>query len=159
MPNIKLETRIEAPLRVVFDLARSIDLHVESTAGTREKAVAGRTTGLIGLGETVTWEATHFGIRQRLTSKIVVFDPPHHFRDTMLSGAFKRLDHDHYFRWDGSQTVMTDQFDYTSPLGILGRVADWLFLERYLRKLLETRNELIRSVAEEGARIDELVAV
>jgi hypothetical protein len=76
MPVIVLTISIDAPIDVVFDLARSIDLHLESTAQTNERAVAGRTTGLIGLGEEVTWEATHFGIRQRLTSKITQFDRP-----------------------------------------------------------------------------------
>ena len=55
MPVIILTLPIAAPIDVVFDLARSIDLHVQSTAQTNERAVAGRTSGLIGLGEEVTW--------------------------------------------------------------------------------------------------------
>ena len=38
-------------------------------------AVGGRTSGLIGLGEEVTWRARHFGVTQHLTSKITAFDP------------------------------------------------------------------------------------
>jgi ligand-binding SRPBCC domain-containing protein len=150
MPVIVLSTRISASPEVVFDLARSIDLHVESTAQTNERAVAGCTTGLIALGDEVTWEATHFGIRQQLTSRVVQFDRPHHFRDTMVSGAFRRFDHDHNFAALGQQTLMRDTFDYTSPLGIVGRVADWMFLASYVRKLLEKRNQLIKIVAESG---------
>lgn len=150
MPRIELESRIKAPIEVVFDLARSIDLHVESTSQTNEQAVAGCTTGLIGLGEEVTWEATHFGIRQRLTTKIVQFERPFHFRDSMVSGAFRRFDHDHYFEFAAGQTMMRDVFDYTSPLGVLGHAADTLFLKRYMVNLLETRNRLIKSVAESG---------
>ncbi len=97
MPVIEIETRIDASIETVFDLARSIDLHVQSTAQTNEKAVAGCTTGLISLRESVTWEAVHFGVKQRLATKIVQFDRPRHFRDSMVSGAFKRFDHDHYF--------------------------------------------------------------
>ncbi len=150
MPVITLTLRIAAPIDAVFDLARSIDLHVESTAQTNERAVAGRTSGLIGLGEEVTWEATHFGIRQRLTSKLTQFDRPHHFRDSMVSGAFKRFDHDHHFVADGQGTVMTDTFDYTSPFGWLGRVADVVRLKRYMERLLATRNRLIKAIAESG---------
>ena len=98
MPTIKLEIEVAAPIEIVFDLARSIDLHEKSTSQTDEAAVEGRTTGLIELGETVTWEATHFFIRQRLTARIVKFERPKHFRDVMVSGAFLRFDHDHFLR-------------------------------------------------------------
>jgi hypothetical protein len=74
MPVIQLSLFIKAPIQVCFDLSRSIDIHIESTSHTNEKAVKGRTGGLIELGETVTWEATHFGIRQQLTSMITEFD-------------------------------------------------------------------------------------
>ena len=76
MPTIKLETHINAPIQLCFDLSTSIDLHKISTAATNEKAIAGTTEGLINLNECVTWEATHFGIRQQLTTKITGFDSP-----------------------------------------------------------------------------------
>ena len=148
MPRIELSLRIHAPVQMVFELARGVDLHVESTSQTNEKAVAGCTSGHISLGEEVTWEATHFGVRLRLTSKIVAFEPPHYFRDSMVVGISRRFDHDHYFELDGQGTLMKDVFDYTAPLGMLGRVADLLFLKRYLRTLLNTRNRFIKSVAE-----------
>ncbi len=150
MPVVELETRIDAPVEVVFDLSRSIDLHVMSTAHTNETAIAGCTSGLIGLGEDVTWEAIHFGVRQQLTTKITQYDRPRHFRDSMVRGAFRRFDHDHVFEIDESGTLMRDKFDYTSPLGLLGRIADVLFLERYMTRLLHVRNGLIKSVAESG---------
>lgn len=115
--------------------------------------MAGRTSGLSCLGEEVTWEATHFGIKQRLTTKIVAFEAPHHFRDAMVRGAFQRFDHDHYFGSDGAYTRMRDVFDYTSPLGILGRVADILFLEAHMRRFLQTRNELIKLIAESSRAV------
>ncbi len=148
MPKIELETIINAPIERVFDLSRSIDLHAESLTHTNEKAIAGVTKGLINLGETVTWEATHFGIRQRLTSKITVCERPQRFSDTMVSGAFKRFDHDHFFAETDGKTVMRDVFDYDSPLGFLGKIADFLFLEKYLKRMLTIRNDLIKRVAE-----------
>ena len=148
MPVIHITTTIDCPIEIAFDLSRSIDLHAESTSHTDEKAVAGRTSGLIELGEQVTWEATHFWRRQRLTSEITKFDRPHHFRDSMVDGAFKRFDHDHHFVEESGKTVMNDRFDYTSPLGFLGSIADALFLKRYMSGLLTKRNELIKKVAE-----------
>ena len=149
MPLIQLETLIHAPIDRCFDLSRDIDLHMRSTEETHEVAVAGVTTGLIGLGEEVTWEATHFGMRQRLTTRITVFSRPGHFRDSQVRGAFRRFDHDHYFvALYGAATLMRDEFDYDSPLGWLGRVADHFFLEAHMRSFLEKRNLLIKEVAE-----------
>lgn len=149
MPRIELFTTIHAPIERVFDLARSIDLHSDSLAGTGEKAVGGVTSGLIGPGETVTWRARHFGVRQHLTSRITRFERPHRFGDRMVSGAFKRFDHDHTFtaRDDGA-TLMRDVFDFDAPLGPLGHLANWLFLTRYMRKFLLVRNAALKAVAE-----------
>jgi ligand-binding SRPBCC domain-containing protein len=148
MPKIELETIINAPIERVFDLARCIDLHAETLSHTDEKAVAGVTKGLINLGETVTWEAMHFGIKQRLTSKITVCERPNKFSDQMVSGAFARFDHHHIFEEIEGKTVMRDVFDYDSPLGFLGNIADFLFLENYMKDLLILRNETLRKIAE-----------
>ena len=66
----------------------------------------------------------------------------------MVRGAFRRLDHIHYFEPSESGTTMRDVFDYESPLGLLGCLADLLFLERYMRAFLLERNRVLKSVAE-----------
>lgn len=148
MPELRLETSIAAPIERCFDLSRSIDLHQLSLAKTREEAIAGVTSGLIGVNEQVTWRATHFGVRQTLTSRIVQYDRPRHFRDTMVEGIFRSFDHDHYFEERDGSTLMTDVFAWKSPLGPLGVLADKLFLMAYLRRMLEERNRTIKRVAE-----------
>ena len=148
MPVIDITTKINAPIQRVFDLSRSVDLHAASTAHTGERAVGGVASGLMSLGQEVTWRARHLGIWQHLTSRITAFDPPVHFRDSLVRGAFRHFDHDHFFAERGATTVMRDVFEFTSPLGVLGRLADFLFLTRYMRNLLLTRNELIRVTAE-----------
>jgi len=148
MPRVEVITRIEAPPERVFDLARSIDLHARGQAQYRERAMAGVTRGLIGMGESVTWEARHFGITQQLTSRIVAFDRPRSFRDSMVSGAFAYFDHDHLFEVDGPGTRMIDVFDFASPFGPFGKLADWLVLERYMRRLVQERALSIKRAAE-----------
>jgi ligand-binding SRPBCC domain-containing protein len=148
MPKIELLTKIHAPIEKCFDLARSIDLHMESTKQTGERAIAGRTSGLIGLGETVTWRAQHFGIRQNLTSKITEFDRPNLFVDEMVKSAFKSIRHEHHFIKVDEHTLMKDVFVFESPLGIVGRLFNWLILTRYMTKLLKERNRVIKKVAE-----------
>jgi len=148
LPTFEIVTIVRAPVERVFDLSRSIDLHARSTASTGERAIAGVTSGLIGAGEEVTWRARHFGVWQNLSSKITLFERPRHFRDTMLEGAFRRFDHDHFFEPCAEGTRVRDVFDYDSPLGLLGRVADKLFLERYMRSFLVERNRVVTEVAE-----------
>lgn len=151
MPVIRLQTVVNAPIDVVFDLSRSIDLHTISTAHTNEQAVAGKTTGLIGMGESVTWKARHFGVTQLLSSKITAFSRPNSFTDEMVSGAFKRFKHDHKFSEENGIVLMTDIFDYTSPYGIFGRIADYLFLKRYMTELLTERNRIVKAFAEDNS--------
>lgn len=153
MPTIRLTTTIRAPREVCFDLSRSIDLHMESTAHTGERAIAGRTSGLIGPGETVTWRARHFGVWQNLTSRITGYERPAIFVDEMVEGAFRSIRHEHRFEVFDGATVMYDVFAYRSPLGWLGRVADFLFLKKYMRRLLEQRNAVIRAAAEQAAGV------
>lgn len=148
MPTITLETLINAPVERCFDFARDIDLHADSMRHTGEKAVAGKTSGLIGPNETVTWEARHFGIRQSLTSKITEFEYPLYFVDEMLSGAFKSFRHEHRFTAHYDKTLMADIFIFESPFGILGRIANVLFLTRYMTRLLQARNQVIKKAAE-----------
>jgi ligand-binding SRPBCC domain-containing protein len=150
MPIITLNTIIQAPVEICFDLSRSIDLHTISTKHTGERAIAGVTSGLIGLGDTVTWRAKHFGIWQNLTSKITEYDHPHYFVDEMVQGAFSRFRHEHRFRQMDGGTNMTDVFDYASPLGALGKLSDVLFLKNYMMRLLEERNKVIKDYAESG---------
>jgi ligand-binding SRPBCC domain-containing protein len=97
MVSIEQRMQIAAPIERCFDLSRSIEVHLLGTERTGEQAVGGVTTGLVGLDEFVRWRATHLGVRQYLTSKITAFDPPRYFQDTMIEGAFKFMQHDHFF--------------------------------------------------------------
>ncbi|MBP1155176.1 ligand-binding SRPBCC domain-containing protein [Paenibacillus sp. PvR098] len=151
---IKTELYINAPIEVCFDLARSIDIHAESTSQTKEIAVGGVTSGLIELGQSVTWEAVHFGIKQRLTAKITEFERPYYFVDEMVEGAFKSFRHIHQFTATGQGVLMMDVFDYVSPLGWIGKLADKLFLERYMRDFLTKRNRYMKQVAEQSQSRD-----
>lgn len=151
MPTIHLETCINAPIEHCFDLSLDVDLHGHSMAQTRERPIAGVMTGQMHLGDTVTWEAVHFGIKQHLTSKITAYERPHRFTDEMVRGAFQELHHLHEFVPQPPGTLMIDVFTFKAPLGILGRLAEALILTRYMKRLLLTRNRHLKQVAEGGA--------
>lgn len=150
MPTIRLETYIHAPPERCFDLSLSVDLHAQSQVYAHERPIAGVLAGAMRLGDTVTWEAVHFGIKQRLTSQITAYERPNRFTDEMVAGIFQRLHHTHIFLPQPSGTLMIDEFTFRAPLGILGRLAETLFLTRYMKGLLLARNRYLKDVAESG---------
>lgn len=135
---------MDAPVEVCFDLSRSIDLHLESMLASDEQAVAGVTSGLICGGEEVTWQARHFGVTWRMTSKIVEFDPPRRFVDEMVRGPFTAFRHEHLIEAYGSGTRMTDVVTFGTPLRLVAERP----MGVYLRRLMTTRNATIRRKAE-----------
>jgi ligand-binding SRPBCC domain-containing protein len=152
MARIHLETQIAAPIERVFDLARDIDFHQRSMAHTSERAVGGRTSGMIGLGETVTWRARHLGLSWSLTSRITAFEPPVRFVDEQVSGPFAWFRHEHRFEATPGGTRMIDDWRHAAPFGVIGRLVDALLLGPLLRRLLVHRNAALVREAEEPSR-------
>lgn len=150
MIELDMVMTIDAPVQRCFDLSRSIEVHLLGNTHFGEQATAGISSGLIGLGEQVTWRAKHFGVRQKLTSAITRYDPPGYFQDTMLRGAFKSMQHDHYFCEVDGKTEMRDVFRFSAPLRPLGWIAERVVLRRYMEALLQERNDVVKRVAESG---------
>ena len=130
MTRIVLLTSIAAPIERCFDLARSIDLHMASTNWSGERAIAGVTSGLIGAGQEVTWQGTHFGFTLTHTSRITAYERPNYFQDCMVRGRFRRCCHDHYFEARDGGTLMRDEMKFEAPLWPIGRVVEWAVLAR-----------------------------
>ena len=150
---VKLEelTVIQAPIDRCFDLARSVEVHLAGNKHCGETAVAlaGVTSGLMSMAQRVTWRAKHLGMWQTLTSEITALDPPAYFQDTMVQGSFRFMKHDHFFRsLSSGQTEMKDVFCFAAPLPVLGRLAEIVFLRRYMRALLHERNVVVKQIAE-----------
>jgi ligand-binding SRPBCC domain-containing protein len=148
--RLVVETWISAGRERVFDLARDVDAHVRTSQSTDERAVApGRTTGLLDLGDLVTFEGVHLGVRQRLTARVVQLARPTRFVDEQVHGAFKKLQHVHEFEERDGGTLMRDTIEWTSPWGPLGMLADHLFLRRHLRSFISTKQAALKRLAEE----------
>jgi ligand-binding SRPBCC domain-containing protein len=151
MVELKEITAISAPIERCFDLARSVEVHLAGNVHFCESAVAvgGVTSGLVDLGQRVTWRAKHFGVWQNLTSEITRMERPMYFRDEMIEGAFKLMKHDHSFEAKSpNETLMTDVFRFAAPLPILGKITELAVLRRYMTNLLRERNDVIKTVAE-----------
>ena len=150
MVRIELEMLVRAPPAACYALALNVQAHLDSTQQTGERVLVGPASGQLQLGDVVTWEARHFGIRQQLTVKITAASPPHHFRDELVRGAFKTLRHDHYFEAIEGGTRVRDVFEFGSPFGLVGRCVDALVLRRYLTRLLRTRNAALKQRLEQN---------
>lgn len=148
MPRIHITTMIHAPVEVVFDLSRNISLHKLSQRDHQEEAVAGVTSGCINLDETVTWKAKHLFRTRFMQVKITAMQKPVYFCDEQLKGDFKSFRHEHHFKSIANGTIMIDILEFETKQGFIGRVINALFLTRYLKNLLDKRNETIRLYAE-----------
>lgn len=148
METIRLTTWVDAPVERCFLLSLSIDLHIASAYKTREKAIDGVTTGLIGEGETVTFQGRHFGLRLRHTSLIASLRPYSYFRDVMVAGTFRYFEHDHHFATMDDGTRLRDEVRFSAKWGALGRLATRMFVRKRLTAFLIERNTVIKRVAE-----------
>jgi ligand-binding SRPBCC domain-containing protein len=128
------------PAAELFDLARSVDAHVTSMSRSRERAVGGVTSGLLALGDEVTWRGVHFGLPLRMTSRITRMTAPASFVDEQVRGPFRWFRHEHSFSEQDGGCLMVDRIEFAAPLGILGVAVERLVLGRYLRRIIEERN-------------------
>jgi hypothetical protein len=142
--EFECQTQVPASVQETFDRSRSIDLHLSSMSDSRERAIAGVTSGLMSEGEEVTWRAWHFGVPIRMTSRITAMTEPELFVDEQVRGPFRWFRHEHEFRPDGAGTLMIDRVKFTAPLGPLGAIAE-LVIGPYLRRLIEKRNAHIEA--------------
>ncbi|PBJ13970.1 SRPBCC family protein [Flavobacterium sp. ACN6] len=148
MTTINLTTKIKASKQIVFDASRNIDIHQQSASESNEKAIAGVTSGLINLHETVTWRGKHFGFYLTHKSRITIMNLYDYFVDEMEHGKFKSFKHEHFFEEENGITIMRDKLQYETPFGIFGRLFDALFLKKHLNQFLLERNKVLKEVSE-----------
>jgi ligand-binding SRPBCC domain-containing protein len=153
MPTVVIETTIDAPVELCFDLARDVGVHAESAAFSSERIVQpGRMDGLLALGDIIAFEGRYLVMSYRFAARITALDRPRCFVDEMVEGAFKWLRHVHQFESEAGITIMRDIIDWESPFGFVGRAADSLFLRRHMRWFVATKQAVLKQIAEERAR-------
>jgi len=149
MVTIKMNTFIQANIDTCFDLACDLDLHRQTVWKWTRETVLGR-GGKISMGDTVTFRATHFFIRQTFTSKIIEYERPARLVDQMTKGAFKSFIHIHEFKEAARGTFMTDTLSFEAPYGIIGKFAEQLILKHYMKLFILHRGKQIKKIAESG---------
>lgn len=148
MTTIHLSTKIKAPIKIIFDLSRNIDVHKLSTAKSNESAIDGITSGLINVNETVTWRGKHFGFYLTHKSIIPAMNLYDYFVDEMVEGKFKSFKHEHSFIDGNGFVMMIDKIQYQTPYGIFGKLFDVLILKKHLTNFISERNKVLKELAE-----------
>ncbi|SHG45332.1 Ligand-binding SRPBCC domain-containing protein [Flavobacterium micromati] len=147
MTKFKVKTKITAPLQTVFNISCDIDVHQKSVSPTKKIAIAGVTSGLINLNETVTWHGKHFGLYLTHKSIISKMETPSHFVDEILECRFKIFKHTHTCLRKNDITIMIDKLEYGTPFGLLGKLLDVVTLKKYLTNFIAERNHFIKQIA------------
>ncbi|KJD31364.1 hypothetical protein PK35_14730 [Tamlana nanhaiensis] len=148
MPLIEVKTEIDAEIETCFDLARDVTFYQNTLQKPTEIAISGKVAGLVEKGDATIWETRHLNLHQHLTLKVTEFSQPFLFVDEMVKGHFKTYKHEHIFKKIKNKTLMIDKFYFESPYGVFGKLFDYLFLKKHIKKLIVFRNEALKDKAE-----------
>ncbi|HEY3633282.1 MAG TPA: SRPBCC family protein [Jatrophihabitantaceae bacterium] len=143
-------TTLPASPPQAFELSLSVEAHLRSMERSRERAVAGVTSGILTLGDEITWRAWHFGVPWTMTSRVTEYDPPHRFVDEQVRGPFHAFRHEHLFEASADGCLMTDRVAFQAPFGIIGRLTERVVLRRYLAHLIAERNRYLVAATAPG---------
>ena len=100
-------------------------------------------------GALIDYQLSLYGIPFKWRTKIGVYEPDIRFTDTQIKGPYRYWHHLHEFRDIEAGTEMVDVVDYEIPLGPLGNVARYLFVERNLNTIFDYRRDTIAQYFEE----------
>lgn len=82
-------------------------------------------------------------VKVHWTTEITHVKEPYYFVDEQRFGPYALWHHQHHFREVEGGVEMVDEVNYAIPLGILGRMANWFFVERQVRSIFEYRRKVL----------------
>jgi ligand-binding SRPBCC domain-containing protein len=77
------------------------------------------------------------------TTEILEVHEPFYFIDTQPSGPYSMWHHKHTFKEVEGGVEMMDEVNYSVPLGILGRLANSLFVNREVNRIFDYRFKVL----------------
>ena len=83
----------------------------------------------------------------RWRTLITKYDPPYSFIDQQIKGPYSRWHHTHTFtKINENETLIKDTVLYSVPLGFIGRIVHWIYIERDLKKIFSYRKKKINEI-------------
>ncbi len=87
-----------------------------------------------------------FNLPLKWVSEIKEVHPMVSFTDVQLKGPYALWHHFHSFEKMNSYTKMRDMVKYAMPLGILGNIAQRLFVKKQLEEIFRYREATVRTL-------------
>ncbi len=96
-------------------------------------------------GTEISYRLRVGGVPLKWKTRIDAWEPGRRFVDAQIAGPYACWWHEHRFETDaGGRTIMEDRVLYAPPFGILGRLANLIFIEGALRAIFSFRSDAIR---------------
>ncbi len=76
-------------------------------------------------------------------TEITQVNEPFHFIDEQRLGPYSLWHHQHFFREVSGGVEMTDEVNYAIPFAVLGRLANWMFVEREVNAIFDYRYAIL----------------
>ncbi|MCX7736847.1 MAG: SRPBCC family protein [Candidatus Kapabacteria bacterium] len=90
------------------------------------------------------------GIPVNWVTEISHIRKPYFFIDTQLSGPYKLWHHQHIFKEVDNGIEMEDIVHYKLPFGILGNIANFLFVSKQLEGIFNYRKKVLSEIFKGG---------
>ena len=141
--ELRTRTVVDAPLEKTFAFfSKAANLGLITPAAMKF-AIQGQIPPM-AKGATIDYRVRVGPLPVRWRTRITRWEPGQSFVDLQEAGPYRLWWHEHTFQADGERTVMEDRVYYAPPLGILGRLANRLFIGPTLRKIFQYRGDVIR---------------
>lgn len=112
--------------------------HVEYISGNRDDIYA---------GQIMRYKLGIFpGVKTDWMTVITHVERPVYFVDEQRFGPYALWHHQHWFRAVEGGVEMTDEVNYAIPFGLIGRIANALFVEKELKKIFRFRYDTISNI-------------
>jgi hypothetical protein len=148
MPFLHLTTFIASDPERVFDLSRSLEFNKFLIKEYGGEINGSKINGLLEKGDVETYKGKHLMKERIVTVAVSEIKFPEYLLEEQKTGPFRKMKHEHYFKRIQNGTIMIDQFTYDIKKGIFGNLFNKIFIQRYITKLLQKRNQFIKESAE-----------
>lgn len=93
------------------------------------------------------------GLPVHWLTEITHVQKPHFFVDEQRKGPFKLWHHQHSFKEVPGGIEMTDEVIYVVPLGLIGRLANAVFVEKSLNAIFDYRFKVLEELFKDKTKI------
>jgi ligand-binding SRPBCC domain-containing protein len=98
-------------------------------------------------GQLISYKVSPFPfVRMKWVTEIKNVEHKRFFTDDQKHGPFALWVHQHFFLEADNGVVMTDEISYAVPFGVLGRIANWMLVEKQITSIFKYRTERIKSL-------------